>query len=70
MVPSSAAGKDVPPEYIQEVLDLCVRHQFQEMKKESTKSYREEHSSINRTMLAMALLSPGVLKRQNADPMV
>ena len=69
VVPSSAVGNKVSPEYLQQLTELCVKYQLDEIKKESGR-YEEEHSSINRTMLAMALLSPGVLKRRDSDPLV
>ena len=55
-----------------EILDVSLNYQLEEMSKESStlKSYEEEHRSINRVMLAMALLSPGVLGRRASDPMV
>ena len=55
-----------------EILDVSVKYELEEMSKESStlKSYEEEHRSINRVMLAMALLSPGVLGRRASDPMV
>lgn len=59
-----------PPQLLQDLLDSCVNHQFQAMKNESKGRYAEEHSSINRTMLAVALLIPGELRRRDADPMV
>ena len=55
-----------------EILDVSIKYELEEMSKESSnlKSYEEEHRSINRVMLAMALLSPGVLGRRASDPMV
>ena len=77
VVPSSALGLDggngskkVSSKYLQELLDVCVDYQFQEIKKELKGRYKEEHSSINRTMLAMALLSPGALGKRDSDPPV
>ena len=69
VVPSSAIGNKLSPEYLQQLVEVCVNYQFDEVQKESGR-YEEEHSSINRTMLAMALLSPGVLKRRDSDPLV
>ena len=62
----------VSTKHTQEVLDVAVNYEFEEMSKESStlESYEEEHRSINRVMLAMALLSPGVLRRRASDPMV
>ena len=72
VVPSSAAvGGGDRDKYLQELLDLCRNYQFKEMREELyDRSYEEEHSSINRAMLAMALLSPGVLGRRDSDPIV
>ena len=54
---------------MQKLLDLC--RNYKEMREELyERSYEEEHSSINRVMLAMALLSPGVLRRRDSDPIV
>lgn len=68
VVPSSAIGDTgVSAEYIHEVLQSCVNYQFRIIKEQSD---REEHRSINRVMLAMALLSPGVLLRRHSDPII
>ena len=65
-------AEGVSTKHTREVLDVSVKYELEEMSKESStlKSYEEEHRSINRVMLAMALLSPGVLGRRASDPMV
>lgn len=71
---TDGSGDLVSPHSLAKLMDLCVHHQLREMKKSFSSrkgSYEEEeHASINRVMLAMALLSPGVLKRREDDPMV
>jgi len=61
------------PRHLRELLDYCTNYQFLEMRREESSDvsgYKEDHSSINRTMLAMALLAPGVLRRRGYDPLV
>jgi hypothetical protein len=61
------AGESVAsPAIVDDLIKLSLEHE-----KEAKASGFEEHSSINRVMLAMCLLTPGgVLDRQPGDPLI
>ena len=53
----------IAPQKVDSLVEMSLAH-------EARVAGREEHSSINRVMLAMCLLSPGALGRRNDDPLV
>eukprot|EP00804_Cyclotella_cryptica_P005699 CCRYP_000063-RA/>CCRYP_000063-RA protein AED:0.08 eAED:0.08 QI:97/1/1/1/1/1/2/530/425 len=57
---------------LEKLRQFCIQHQLREMERTMTSSggYEEEHSAINRVMLAVALLGPGTLRRTQDDQMV
>jgi hypothetical protein len=71
MIGASVDGHLIPRDTLEKLKEVCTRYQFKEMEKSSSdEGYEEEHSAINRVMLAMVLLSPGALKRREGDPVV
>ena len=66
MIGGRLAGPEtVLPEKIEALVDLALEHE-----RKAQAQGDEEHSSINRVMLAMCLLSPGALGRQSNDPLI
>lgn len=66
MIGAKLAGDAVAPsEKVDELITLSLAHE-----EKAAKSGNEEHSSINRVMLAMCLLCPGALGRQPNDPTI
>ena len=58
-----AGDKVAPSKTVRDLIELSLKHE------EKVKGH-EEHSTINRVMLAMCLLCPGALGRQPNDPLV
>jgi hypothetical protein len=54
-----------PINLVDKLVDLSLQHEQEAMRQGD-----EEHSSINRVMLAMCLLSPGSLGRRPTDPLL
>ena len=66
MIGAKIAGDSIAPtELVDELIEMSLKHEEKAIKR----GY-EEHSSINRVMLAMCLLSPGVLEKRPADPII
>ena len=66
MIGAKIAGDAVAPsEKVDELVELSLVHEDN-----AAKRGYEEHSSINRVMLAMCLLCPGALGRQQNDPTI
>jgi hypothetical protein len=65
MIGARVAGEAVaPPSLVDELVGLSVEHE------QKMAGRYEEHSSINRVMLAMCLLCPGALARRDEDPLL
>lgn len=66
MIGAKLAGDAVAPsEKVDELIELALTHE-----ENAAKRGFEEHSSINRVMLAMCLLCPGALGRRPNDPTI
>eukprot|EP00957_Ditylum_brightwellii_P084003 6385233-Ditylum_brightwellii.AAC.1 len=68
MIGARVAGKDVlaPHETVERLIHMSLEFEAQT----AAAKEREEHSSINRVMLAMCLLCPGALGRRPNDPII
>jgi hypothetical protein len=64
-------GRNVAPtEKVNQLIELSLTHEKEVMESAGIGKSVEEHSSINRVMLATSLLSPGSLGRQPGDPIL
>ncbi len=71
MIGARLAGRDVVPERtVKQLIDMSIAHEKKAME---TLSNEEDHSCINRVMLAMCMLSgkgKGALARKTGDPLI
>jgi hypothetical protein len=66
MIGARVAGEKVAPAaVVDQLIQLSLEHE----EAAEARGF-EEHSSINRVMLAMCLLSPGALGRRDGDPLI
>ena len=66
MIGARIAGEEVAPKAkVDRLIEMSLRHEENIMERGG-----EEHSSINRVMLAMCLLCPGVLAKRADDPTI
>lgn len=66
MIGARIAGESVvAPQVVDQLVELSMKHEAR-----AAASGMEEHSSINRVMLATCLLCPGALAKQPNDPIV
>lgn len=66
MIGARIAGETVAPQHkVDELVELSLQHEAR-----AAASGSEEHSSINRVMLAMCMLCPGALGKQPNDPVI
>ena len=66
MIGARIAGNSVaPPKEVDKLIQMSLDYEAR-----AEKRGIEEHSSINRVMLAMCLLCPGVLARRPMDPLI
>jgi hypothetical protein len=67
MIGARVAGEKVAPkEKVDKLVEMSLEYENNAMERDGN----EEHSSINRVMLAMCLLCPGVLGKRAGDPTI